>query len=281
MKICETIADVRASVGALRESTRGKRFGLVPTMGYLHEGHLSLVRRARAENDLVAVTIFVNPTQFAPDEDFDAYPRDLQRDLTLLEQEGVDLVFAPEDAVLYPPGFQTSVVVSDITQRLEGASRPTHFQGVTTIVAKLFNILQPDRAYFGQKDAQQIVVVKRMVEDLNFDIEIVVCPIVREVDGLALSSRNARLAPAERAAAPVLYRALSAARDAIHDGILDGDELRQLMAAEIAAEPLARLDYVSVAHPETLQELDLVQDRALLSGAIFVGDVRLIDNIPI
>lgn len=281
MKICETIADVRASVGALRESTRGKRFGLVPTMGYLHEGHLSLVRRARAENDLVAVTIFVNPTQFAPDEDFDAYPRDLQRDLTLLEQEGVDLVFAPEDAVLYPPGFQTSVVVSDITQRLEGASRPTHFQGVTTIVAKLFNILQPDRAYFGQKDAQQIVVVKRMVEDLNFDIEIVVCPIVREVDGLALSSRNARLAPAERAAAPVLYRALSAARDAIHDGILDGDELRQLMAAEIAAEPLARLDYVSVAHPETLQELDLVQDNALLSGAIFVGDVRLIDNIPI
>lgn len=281
MKICETIADVPASVGALRESTRGKRFGLVPTMGYLHEGHLSLVRRARAENDLVAVTIFVNPTQFAPDEDFDAYPRDLQRDLTLLEQEGVDLVFAPEDAVLYPPGFQTSVVVSDITQRLEGASRPTHFQGVTTIVAKLFNILQPDRAYFGQKDAQQIVVVKRMVEDLNFDIEIVVCPIVREVDGLALSSRNARLAPAERAAAPVLYRALSAARDAIHDGILDGDELRQLMAAEIAAEPLARLDYVSVAHPETLQELDLVQDNALLSGAIFVGDVRLIDNIPI
>lgn len=281
MKICETIADVRASVGALRESTRGKRFGLVPTMGYLHEGHLSLVRRARAENDLVAVTIFVNPTQFAPNEDFDAYPRDLQRDLALLEQERVDLVFAPEDAVLYPPGFQTSVVVSDITQRLEGASRPTHFQGVTTIVAKLFNILQPDRAYFGQKDAQQIVVVKRMVEDLNFDIEIVVCPIVREVDGLALSSRNARLAPAERAAAPVLYRALSAARDAIHDGILDGDELRQLMAAEIAAEPLARLDYVSVAHPETLQELDLVQDNALLSGAIFVGDVRLIDNIPI
>ncbi|MFW6068333.1 MAG: pantoate--beta-alanine ligase [Chloroflexota bacterium] len=281
MKICETIAEVRASMGALRESTHRRRFGLVPTMGYLHEGHLSLVRRACAENDLVAVTIFVNPTQFAPDEDFDAYPRDLQRDLALLEQERVDLVFAPESAVLYPPGFQTSVVVADITQRLEGASRPTHFQGVTTIVAKLFNILQPDRAYFGQKDAQQIVVVKRMVEDLNFDVQIVVCSIVRESDGLAMSSRNARLAPAERAAAPVLFRALSAARDAIHDGILDGDELRQLMAAEIAAEPLARLDYVSVAHPETLQELDRVQDCALLSGAIFVGDVRLIDNIPI
>ncbi len=281
MENCETIAEVRASVGGLRESMQGRRLGLVPTMGYLHEGHLSLVKRARAENDLVAVTIFVNPTQFAPNEDFDAYPRDLQRDLALLEQEGVDLVFAPEDAILYPSGFQTAVVVTEITQRLEGASRPTHFQGVSTIVAKLFNILQPDRAYFGQKDAQQVVVVKRMVEDLNFDIKIVVCPIVREVDGLAMSSRNARLTPAERAAAPVLYRALSAARDAIHDGILDGDELRELMAAEIAAEPLARLDYVSVAHPETLQELDRVQDSALLSGAVFVGDVRLIDNIPI
>lgn len=281
MEICETIAEVRASVRVLRESMGDRRLGLVPTMGYLHEGHLSLVKRARAENDLVAVTIFVNPTQFAPNEDFDAYPRDLQRDLALLEQEGVDLVFAPEDAILYPSGFQTAVVVTEITQRLEGASRPTHFQGVSTIVAKLFNILQPDRAYFGQKDAQQVVVVKRMVEDLNFDVKIVVCPIVREVDGLAMSSRNARLAPAERAAAPVLYRALSAARDAIHDGILDGDELRELMAAEIAAEPLARLDYVSVAHPETLQELDRVQDSALLSGAIFVGDVRLIDNIPI
>lgn len=281
MEICETIAEVRASVRVLRESMGDRRLGLVPTMGYLHEGHLSLVKRARAENDLVAVTIFVNPTQFAPNEDFDAYPRDLQRDLALLEQEGVDLVFAPEDAILYPSGFQTAVVVTEITQRLEGASRPTHFQGVSTIVAKLFNILQPDRAYFGQKDAQQVVVVKRMVEDLNFDVKIVVCPIVREVDGLAMSSRNARLAPAERAAAPVLYRALSAARDAIHDGILDGDELRELMAAEIAAEPLARLDYVSVAHPETLQELDRVQDSALLSGAIFVGAVRLIDNIPI
>lgn len=281
MIICETIAEVRASLESLRDSTANKRWGLVPTMGYLHEGHLSLVQRARAENDFVAVTIFVNPTQFAPDEDFSAYPRDLQRDLALLEQEGVDLVFAPEEAVLYPLGFRTSVVVSEVTQRLEGVSRPTHFQGVTTIVAKLFNILQPDRAYFGQKDAQQVVVLKRMVEDLNFDVQIVVCPIVREADGLAMSSRNARLTPAERAAAPVLYRALSAARDAIHDGARDGDRLRELMTAEIAAEPLARLDYVSVAHPETLQELEQVDESALLSGAIFVGDVRLIDNIPI
>lgn len=277
MKICKTIAEVRAS----RQSMGEKTLGLVPTMGYLHEGHLSLVRRARAENDFVAVSIFVNPTQFAPEEDFDAYPRDLQRDLALLEQERVDLVFAPGEQDLYPNAFQTAVVVSEITQRLEGASRPSHFQGVTTIVAKLFNIIQPHRAYFGQKDAQQAVVMKRMVQDLNFDIQIVVCPIVREADGLAMSSRNTRLTPAQRAAAPVLYRALSAARDAIQEGVSDGDELRELMAAEIAAEPLARLDYVSVAHPESLQELDRVQDSALLSGAIFVGDVRLIDNIPI
>lgn len=281
MKICKTIVEARADLSALRDSALHKRWGLVPTMGYLHEGHLSLVQRARAENDFVAASIFVNPTQFAPDEDLGSYPRDLQRDLALLEQEGVDLAFAPEETALYPPDFQTSVIVSDVTQRLEGASRPTHFRGVTTIVAKLFNILQPDRAYFGQKDAQQVVVVKRMVEDLNFNIQIVVCPIVREVDGLAMSSRNARLRPAERAAAPVLYHALSAARDAIHGGVLDGDDLRELMAAEIAAEPLARLDYVSVAHPKTLQELDQVEKNALLSGAIFVGDVRLIDNILI
>lgn len=279
MKICETISDVRDVRGS--GPSVSETWGLVPTMGYLHEGHLSLVRRARAENDYVAVSIFVNPTQFAPDEDFNAYPRDLQRDLALLDQEGVDLVFTPGEEVLYPPDFQTSVVVSEITQRLEGAARPTHFQGVTTIVAKLFNIVQPHRAYFGQKDAQQVVVIKRMIQDLNFNIEIVVCPVVREADGLAMSSRNARLAPAVRTAATVLYRALSAARDAIRAGKKDGDELRELMVAEVTAEPLARLDYVSVAHPETLQELKQVEDRALLSGAIFVGDVRLIDNIPI
>lgn len=277
MKICETIADVRT----VRGSTGSETWGLVPTMGYLHEGHLSLIRRARAENDYVAVSIFVNPTQFAPDEDFNAYPRDLQRDLALLDQEGVNLVFTPSEEVLYPPDFQTAVVVSEITQLLEGAARPTHFQGVTTVVTKLFNIVQPHCAYFGQKDAQQVVVIKRMIQDLNFNIEIVVCPVVREADGLAMSSRNARLAPAERAAATVLYRALSAARDAIRAGKKDGDELRELMVAEVAAEPLARLDYVSVAHPETLQELEQVRDRALLSGAVFVGDIRLIDNIPI
>lgn len=277
MEICETIAEVRT----VRASPKGKTWGLVPTMGYLHKGHLALVRRARAENDVVAVSIFVNPTQFAPDEDFDDYPRDLQRDLALLEQERVDLLFTPGVESLYPPAFQTTVSVSEVTQRLEGASRPTHFQGVTTIVAKLFNIVQPHHAYFGQKDAQQVVVIKRMVADLNFDVQIIVCPIVREADGLAMSSRNARLTPAQRAAAPVLYRALSAARDAIRDGRKDGDALRALMVAEIAAEPLARVDYVSVAHPETLQELEQVQDSALLSGAIFVGNVRLIDNIPI
>lgn len=277
MKLVENIADVRAS----RWATTDQTWGLVPTMGYLHRGHLALVQRARAENDFVAVSIFVNPTQFAPDEDFDAYPRDLQRDLEQLERERVDLIFAPRRETLYPPNFQTSVVVSEITQPLEGASRPGHFQGVTTIVAKLFNIVQPHRAYFGQKDAQQVVVVKRMVHDLNFNVRIVVCPIVREADGLAMSSRNTRLSPAERAAAPVLYRALSFARDAIQDGVRDANELRKMMVVTIEDEPLAHLDYVSVAHPQTLQELERVQGRALLSGAIFVGNVRLIDNIPI
>lgn len=277
MKIFENIEDVRAS----RWSTSHQTWGLVPTMGYLHRGHLSIVQRARAENDFVAASIFVNPTQFSPNEDFDAYPRDLQRDLELLERERVDLVFAPSEETLYPPDFQTSVVVSEVTQPLEGASRPTHFPGVTTIVAKLLNIVQPHRAYFGQKDAQQVVVLERMVDDLNFNVQIVVCPIVREADGLAMSSRNTRLSPAQRAAAPALYRALSAARDAIDDGVRDANELREMMIAEIEDEPLARLDYVSVAHPQTLQELEQVQDRALLSGAIFVGSVRLIDNIPI
>ncbi|MGW8318283.1 MAG: pantoate--beta-alanine ligase, partial [Candidatus Promineifilaceae bacterium] len=212
-------------------------WGLVPTMGYLHEGHLSLVRRARDENDRVAVTIFVNPMQFDRPADLEAYPRDLRRDLDMLEREAVDLVFTPDNGVIYPPGFQTHVAVEAVTQRLEGAARPMHFQGVTTVVAKLLNIIQPDRAYFGQKDAQQVVVVKRMVQDLNFNLEVVVCPIIRAADGLALSSRNVRLLPEERAAAPILFRALSAAEEAIHGGQRSGDAIRDLMRETIDAEP--------------------------------------------
>lgn len=275
MIVTDEIERVRAERAARREMT----WGFVPTMGYLHEGHLSLVRRARAENEVVAASIYVNPTQFAPTEDLDSYPRDLERDRVLLEEEGVDLIFTPDDATMYPPGFQTYVAVQDVTQALEGASRPTHFRGVTTIVAKLFNIVQPDRAYFGQKDFQQTVVVRRMVQDLNLPVQIVVCPIVREADGLALSSRNAYLTPPQRKAATILYRALSEGIAALEAGERDGDKLREKMAALITAEPPARLDYVSVADPATLQELDRVEEEAVLSTAVFIGDTRLIDNM--
>lgn len=277
MIVSKSIEEIRTT----RWDDPSLQWGLVPTMGYLHEGHLSLVRRARTENDRVAVSIYVNPTQFAPDEDLDVYPRDLERDLRILQEEDVDLVFAPDDEVMYGPGFQTEVRVRELTQLLEGASRPTHFQGVTTVVAKLFNIVQPHYAYFGQKDAQQAVVIRRMVQDLNFNLEVIVCPIVREGDGLALSSRNKHLTPEQRAAAPVLQRALHAACNALQSGERRGDRLRQIMARVIEAESLARIDYVSVAHPGTLQELDVVHDGALLSLAVYFGDVRLIDNMPV
>jgi pantoate--beta-alanine ligase len=275
MIVTEDIAEVRAA----RWADSSLSWGLVPTMGYLHEGHLSLVRWARAENDRLAVTIFVNPTQFSPQEDFAAYPRDLGRDLALLKQEGVDLVITPSNEVIYPPDFQTYVIVEEVTRPLEGAARPTHFRGVATVVAKLFNIVQPTRAYFGQKDAQQTVVIQRMVTDLNFNLEIIVCPTVREADGLALSSRNAYLSTEQRSAATVLYRALSAAKTAFEAGERNGDVLRQLMQDTIAAEPLARLDYVSVAHPTTLAELQMVERKALFSLAVFFGRTRLIDNM--
>ncbi|MEW5988044.1 MAG: pantoate--beta-alanine ligase [Chloroflexota bacterium] len=277
MLVTGDIAEVRA----VRWANPALSWGVVPTMGYLHEGHLSLARRARAENDRVAVTIFVNPTQFAPTEDLAKYPRDLARDLALLEGEAVDLVFAPTDAVIYPPGFQTYVTVEEVARPLEGSSRPTHFRGVATVVAKLFNILQPTRAYFGQKDAQQTVVVRRMAADLNFNLEVIICPTVREADGLAMSSRNALLSPEDRAAAPVLYRALTTAQAACLAGQRDAHELRRIMREMIAAEPRGRLDYVSVADPLTLVELDEVQNRALLSLAVFFGKTRLIDNVLI
>lgn len=274
MQVVTTLAELHDARALLPEPV-----GFVPTMGYLHEGHLSLVRRARAECAGVAVSIFVNPTQFGPGEDLATYPRDLPRDLRLLEGEGVDLVWTPTPEVLYPPDFQTWVTVEEVTRPLEGAHRPGHFRGVATVVAKLFNAVQPRRAYFGQKDAQQAVVIRQMARDLNFPIEIVVCPTIREADGLAMSSRNSYLSPPERQAAAVLYRALSAARAAFADGERDAERLRRLVAEIIAAEPLARLQYISCAHPETLQELETVADVALLSLAAFVGRTRLIDNV--
>jgi pantoate--beta-alanine ligase len=250
-------------------------------MGALHEGHISLIRQASLENAKVAVSIFVNPAQFNNPQDLEKYPRNIDHDLRLLEEEAVNLVWTPPVEEVYPPGFQTYINVEEVSKPLEGASRPGHFKGVATVVAKLFTVFQPTRAYFGQKDAQQVAVIKRMARDLNLDLEIVTCPIVREDDGLAFSSRNARLLPSERQAATVLYRALVVANDAWTFGERNGTVLRQIMSEVIASEAAARIDYVSVADPETLQEIDGVAGRALFSMAVYIGDVRLIDNMVV
>ena len=263
---------------AARSSLPGP-VGLVPTMGFLHAGHLSLVQRAREECASVVVSIFVNPTQFGPTEDLATYPRDLARDLALLEAAGADLVWTPDVKVMYPPGYQTYVEVESVSAGLEGERRPGHFRGVATVVAKLFAAVQPQRAYFGQKDAQQTVVIRQMSRDLSFPVEVVICPTVREADGLAMSSRNAYLRGDERAAAAVLYRALTAARAAFDAGSRDAEDLRGIMAATLDAEPLARRQYVSCADPQTLHELDGPVDGALLSMAVYVGKTRLIDNL--
>ncbi len=252
--------------------------GLVPTMGYLHEGHLSLIRRAKAECKSVVVSIFVNPTQFGPNEDLAKYPRDLERDLKLIEPLGVDLVWNPTAEVMYPNGYQTWVEVEALTKGLEGAMRPSHFRGVTTVVAKLFNAVQPHKAYFGQKDAQQAAVIRRMVRDLNFPLEVVVCPIVREADGLAMSSRNKYLEDDDRKAALVLFQALSAAKEAYETGERDAETLRRKMKEVIAAEPRAQMQYVSCADYDSLEELETVKEKTLLSMAVLIGKTRLIDN---
>ena len=269
-----TLTDLRSA----RLSFPG-RVGLVPTMGYLHEGHLSLVRRAREECDHIILSIFVNPTQFGPKEDLSKYPRDLDRDLSLLEPLGVDLVWMPTAEMMYPPGYQTWVEVDGITQPLEGSVRPGHFRGVTTVVAKLFNAVQPHRAYFGQKDAQQAAVIRQMTRDLNFPLEIVVCPIVREPDGLAMSSRNIYLDPQQRKVATVLSRSLRAAEEAYQNGERDAEKIRGKMKEVLAGEPLATVQYVSCADYNTLEELETVTGKALLSMAVFMGKTRLIDNV--
>lgn len=265
------------------ESVRreGKTIGLVPTMGCFHEGHLSLMRRARAENDVVVVSIFVNPIQFAQGEDFDSYPRDLQGDLAQAEGIGVDLVFTPSVGSIYPKGFRTFVEVTELTEGLCGASRPGHFRGVTTVVTKLFNLIRPHRAYFGQKDYQQSVVVRRLVADLDCDLDIVVLPTVRESDGLAMSSRNTRLAPEERRAAQILYRSLRLSEERVRAGESSAKAILDEMRAMIEAEPLARLDYVALCNPETLQPLDRIEGPALAALAVRFGETRLIDNLLI
>jgi len=277
MKVFSNIPDIRRQRWAEPLVT----WGFVPTMGFLHEGHLSLVRRARHENDRVGVSIFVNPTQFNEPGDLAAYPRDTNRDLSLLKEEGVDLVWTPDPEIVYPPDYETFVEIEKVARPLEGAARPGFFRSVATVVAKLFNVFQPQRTYFGQKDAQQAVVIERMVKDLNFNIEVVVCPTVREADGLAMSSRNANLSPPARQQATCLYRALLAAKDLFEQGERDAEELRAKMVAVIESADMARLDYVSVAHPSTLEELAVIEDRALLSLAVFFDTVRLIDNMGV
>jgi pantoate--beta-alanine ligase len=247
-------------------------------MGYLHEGHISLVKAAKAENKTVVVSIYVNPTQFGPKEDLSSYPRDLRRDLAMLEKTGTDVVFFPSDKEMYPPGYDTWVEVDKLTKRLEGASRPTHFRGVTTIVNKLFNIVQADSAYFGQKDAQQALVIQKMVKDLDMNVRVVVCPTVREPDGLAMSSRNSYLTPEQRKAAPVLYRSLLLVKEMYAKGERNAGKIREQMIGLIQKEPLAEIDYISITNPEILEELEVIEGRALVSMAVRIGKTRLIDN---
>ncbi|HVJ08489.1 MAG TPA: pantoate--beta-alanine ligase [Acidisarcina sp.] len=279
MKTLKTPEEMQAACRDLRR--QGKRIGLVPTMGALHAGHLSLVRAARAACDVVAVSIFVNPTQFGPNEDFSNYPRDLERDSALLLAEGVDLVFAPSAEAMYPAGASTFVTVEGISERLDGASRPGHFRGVTTVVSKLLHIVMPQRAFFGQKDAAQVAVLRWMVRDLNLDVELVICPIVREADGLALSSRNVYLDPEHRRQALVLSRAMTRAREVAAAGEHSSAKILQEARAVLASEPAVRIDYLAAVHPETLEDVADLREGALIAVAAYVGPTRLIDNVVI
>ena len=253
--------------------------GFVPTMGYLHEGHMSLVKRARAENRTVIASIYVNPTQFGPNEDLAKYPRNLERDLEMLDKEGADAVFFPEDKDMYPAGYDTWVTVENLTKPLEGNVRPTHFRGVTTIVTKLFNIVRPTNAYFGQKDAQQALVIKKMAIDLNMNLKVIVCPTVREADGLAMSSRNVYLSTEQRQTAPVLYKSLQLAKELFTNGEKNAEVILGQMTALIQKEPLGKIDYISISDTETLAPLKTIKKAALVSMAVKFGNTRLIDNI--
>lgn len=282
MQIVSSIPEIRAALRALRASSgaaSGRSVGFVPTMGALHEGHRSLLQAARARCDVVVASIFVNPTQFAPNEDFSRYPRTLEEDCRMLETEGVDLVFTPTAAIMYPPGASTFVVVAGTGDRLDGASRPGHFRGVATVVAKLLHIVQPDCAFFGQKDAVQVAVLRQMVRDLDLPIEIVICPIVREPDGLAMSSRNRYLSAEERRQALSLSRAVQAAETLAKQGELRAKVLLQAMRDSLQQEPAVRVDYVAVVDPDTLLPLDDAANGALLAVAAHVGSTRLIDNV--
>ncbi len=271
-KVRETVKEWKA---------QGLSVGLVPTMGYLHEGHQSLIKKAVQQNDRVVVSIFVNPIQFAPGEDLETYPRDLEKDSALCSETGADLIFHPQPKEMYPDGFSTQVVMNNLTTELCGKTRPTHFSGVCTVVSKLFNIVNPDRAYFGEKDAQQLAIVKRMVKDLNFDIEIVGCPIVREPDGLAKSSRNTYLNAEERKAALILSKAIALGKKMTADGEKSAQSVIKAMTDLINTEPLAKIDYVSVVNAETIQPIDIIRGEVLTAIAVYIGKTRLIDNFMI
>jgi pantoate--beta-alanine ligase len=277
MRTIRSVPAMAAWSAALQRE--GVTIGLVPTMGALHAGHQSLIRKARLSCDAVVVSLFVNPRQFGPGEDLSRYPRPFQGDAALCRAEGVDVLFAPSRQAIYPPGFQTSVVVRELTRRWEGAHRPGHFEGVTTVLTKLLSIVRPSVAFFGLKDLQQSLVVRRLVEDLNLGVRLVVCPIVREPDGLALSSRNRLLTPAQRRAAPVLHEALQAGRTAILRGVRFGSLISRAMKNVIATEPLMKVDYLTVCDPETLEPLARVTKTAVLLGAVRLGRIRLIDNL--
>jgi len=276
MKIITTISQMQDHSDRLRD--QGDRIGFVPTMGYLHEGHASLIRKARDDNHALVASIFVNPTQFGPGEDYNSYPRDLERDTSLCRELGCDVLFTPSAEEMYPRDNVTTVSVAGLTETLCGASRPGHFDGVTTVVAKLFNIVRPHMAYFGLKDYQQYLVISRMAKDLDMNIGIVGCPTVRENDGLAMSSRNAYLYDDERASALTLFRSLEAAREMVKQGITDPRVIETEVSAVIGSEPATRIDYVSIVDAQNLASLSIIEDRALLALAVYVGEARLIDN---
>jgi pantoate--beta-alanine ligase len=278
MDVVRSIRDMKEISRRLRRE--GKVIGFVPTMGYLHEGHLSLIRESKRRCDVTVVSIFVNPTQFGPTEDYDRYPRDLERDMALSSSEGVDYLFVPEVAEMYPDGFCTYVeVTGDLTSTMCGRSRPTFFRGVTTVVTKLFNIVSPHLAFFGEKDFQQLQVVRRMVRDLNMDVEIIPVPTVRDKDGLALSSRNTYLSPDERRAATVLYKSLMAAKDMVESGERSAERIKGMIEEMIRSEPLARIDYIAVVDSESLRDVEEVGPGTLIALAVWIGEARLIDNI--
>lgn len=279
MDICYTIKDVRERVNAWKRE--GLSVGFVPTMGYLHEGHKSLMQAARTNNDKVVVSVFVNPMQFGPNEDLESYPRDFEKDSALCESVGVDLIFHPEPEEMYADGFCSYVDMNGLTTELCGKSRPIHFRGVQTVVLKLFNIVKPDKAYFGQKDAQQLAVIRRMVKDLNVDTEIVGCPIVRESDGLAKSSRNTYLNPDERKAALILNRSLKLGKDMIENGETDAKAVIKAITDNINTEPLAKIDYVDVVDFDTITPVDKIGKSVLVAIAVYIGKTRLIDNFII